>query len=224
MAEDFDGMVSRISDELARRDAESLVAIRRSIATCLSDLRFEKFLFTEGSYTLTLVAGQDNYTRGSGATYLPEDLQYVTDAQFRQGTRRIGLNKVPIAELRRLQEATVSRGTPSSWSWYGDYMIFDKPPSAADQILIDYHKDSTLSSGGVLITSDATTETNDWFTQRGGETLLRSLAVIDFANTYLRDSAVAGAYIAIGSRRRQQFSEEYAQAAIEGAVPTSWGL
>jgi hypothetical protein len=224
MAEDFDGMVSRISDELARRDADSLAAIRRSIATCLSDLRFEKFLFTEATYTLTLVVDQDSYVRGPLATNLPADLQYVTDAQFRQGTRRNGLSKVPIAELRRLQEATTNSGTPASWSWYGETLIFDKPPSVASQLLIDYHKDSTISTGGVVITSAATSETNDWFTQRGGETLLRSLAVIDFANTYLRDSAIAGAYIAIGSRRKQQFSEEYAQAAIEGAVPTSWGL
>lgn len=230
-AETFNGMVTAIKREVPRSDSQSEEQIRHCIARQLQTLRFERFPFTSANYQLNLVVDNSDYLRAGSSifssTLLPPDLLAIDMVHLASG-RKGYLRRVTNGEYRRLQGATFVLGSPSCWTWFSaaiPFMAVWPIPSVADVLSIDYHQDSTISDGGVEITPDSTTDTNVWFTRRGGEALLRSLAVADLAMTYLGDETLASRYATMAGQRKAEFQREYNMAQLQGGSPVpAWGI
>lgn len=229
-AETFNGMVAAIKREVPRSDSESEEQIRHCIARQLQTLRFERFPFTSASAELDLVVDQEAYVRSivaASRTSLPADALAVDSVHLATG-RKGFLRRVTNGEYRRLQGATFVLGSPSCWTWFSaaePYLAVWPIPSSADTLLLDYHQDSTYSDGGVEITPDSTSDTNIWFKRRGGEALLRCLAVADLAMTYLGDEALASRYATMAGQRKAEFQREYVMAQLQGGTPVpAWGI
>lgn len=225
--ETFAGMVDTISAELSRRDDESLAQIRLCVARKLAGLSRDKFLFTEATYDLTLVVGQDEYERGSTPTTLPPYLMYVDVAHWKRsgGTREWPLEKIGITEMRQLQSCTRSPGKPSKWTWHHNRWIVWPKPSMADVIQLDYHVDSTLSDSGTRITHQSNTETNIWFQNVGGEGLLRPLAAEDFCLAYMGDPGRASTFTILHRAKKAELTAEYNAMILSGGTfQAAWSL
>jgi hypothetical protein len=218
----FQGLADRIKADLDRLDSTTEAAIKRSIVRTLQRVRMDRFLFTEASDTFTLVADQQAYSKGSGATEVPADLLYIDVARLLRSNAYDPLTKIGLNEFRDLDYGTSDRGAPQYWMWHNAQFHLYPTPSAADTIALDYHKDSSLDSTGGTLTVDSTTETNDWLQFSGGEGLLYSEVVIDLALGYLKDPAMAEMHAARADYHRKALQREYAQAVTSRLQVRPW--
>lgn len=234
--ETFEGMAQMIALEFSRPDSESLVAAKIAVARALQNIRFDRFDFTESTFSLTIVPNQDEYDVATAtptpAGKLPADLLYIDNVQLIVNSlpRRPTLQRYSMGEYRHLQGTfTVKTGRPLGWVFrasdanhLGAFLLWPIPTNP-DVVRIDYGSDATRTVAGDEITPGSTSETNIWFKRRGGEGYLRPLAAADFALTFLNDAQTATQYAGLAMKWKMDRQRHFAEQALSSGTVTPYG-
>lgn len=221
-----DGFVERILQSIGREgDPQTETAVRWAMVRQLNSVRSERFHFTEATASFTLVADQSNYVKGVAATDLPADLLYIDVAKLTYGSSPTVadiLDRIGIDEMRTRQAQSTNSGRSHWFTWWDDTFIIHPPPSTADTLQLDYHRDSTLTANGDVITINSNTETNDWFSFQGGEALLSAMVTAEVALRLLRDPELAQLSGALAQAERAKLRSRYMQESIGRTTARGW--
>lgn len=180
-------LVTSLTQELHEPNDDSV--IDRHVVSALRHLRPYRFLFSDKTVEIDLVADEAALTLGAD---LPGDIMSIDAVwQIQDNDLQDELKECSIQSYRRLNISSTVTGYPRYWCFYAGRLLLYPTPAGSLSLRIDYQVDPTLdeATGAEITVSAAGTETNEFF--RRGEELVRARATYTYSLQRSGDSNAA---------------------------------
>ena len=179
--------------------------LTRSLVRALGHYRGKRTFFTQKNTSFAVTAGTAEYqlpTLGSSTGKIP-DFEAMDDIRWSDsaGSRLVKIEKISYSQMRDQQYYPAARANqPRFWTiHHAKLILWPVPATTGDLMQCWYQFDATRNeSNGAEIDGATSTDTNEWF--RTGLDCLRTFALFDFFQSYVKDSEAALSYGAMNAK------------------------
>lgn len=206
MASNVGTLLTVLLDESQK--ANKSTQLTRSLVRALGHYRGKRTYFTQKRATFAVTAGTAEYqlpTLGATTGKLPDFLS-MDDIRWSDstGSRLVPFARVTPQAIRDAQFYPAARGNyPRFWTiHHAKLILWPVPATTGDLMDCWYQFDATLNeSDGTEIDGTVSAATNEWF--REGVDCLRTWALFDFFQSYVKDPEQASSFAAMNARYEQ---------------------